>query len=113
MSLVQSRVTSAVFWASATKRQDLIPDRFPGAGGGSDHAQGQRTGMDRVYLMSVNDYDFPSALGYEKYISERWFVRNDLNLEAEALAQLPCSILRMYMNGMKKAGYQASPPGLR
>ena len=29
--------------------------------------------MDRVYLMSINDYDFPSALGYEKYISERWF----------------------------------------
>jgi DNA helicase-2/ATP-dependent DNA helicase PcrA len=43
---------------------------------------------DRVYLMSVNEYDFPSALGYEKYISERWFVRNELNLDAEALDQL-------------------------
>ncbi len=43
---------------------------------------------DRVYLMSVNNYDFPSALPHDEFISERWFVRNRLNLEAEALAQL-------------------------
>ncbi len=43
---------------------------------------------DRVYLMSVNNYDFPSALAHDTYISERWFVRDTLNLEAEALAQL-------------------------
>ncbi len=43
---------------------------------------------DRVYLMSVNDYDFPSNLPGERFISEKWFVRDGLNLEAEALAQL-------------------------
>lgn len=43
---------------------------------------------DRVYLLSVNNYDFPSALPGDQYISERWFVRDGLNLEAEALAQL-------------------------
>jgi DNA helicase-2/ATP-dependent DNA helicase PcrA len=43
---------------------------------------------DRVYLMSVNNYDFPSAQAHDSYISERWFVRDNLNLEAEALAQL-------------------------
>ncbi|OGO07413.1 MAG: hypothetical protein A2Y61_02620 [Chloroflexi bacterium RBG_13_60_13] len=43
---------------------------------------------DRVYLMSVNNYDFPSAQAHDSYISERWFVRDGLNLEAEALAQL-------------------------
>ena len=43
---------------------------------------------DRVYLMSVNNYDFPSALPHDSFISERWFVRDHLNLEAEALAQL-------------------------
>jgi DNA helicase-2/ATP-dependent DNA helicase PcrA len=43
---------------------------------------------DRVYLMSVNNYDFPSALPHDQFISERWFVRDGLNLEAEALAQL-------------------------
>jgi len=43
---------------------------------------------DRVHLMSVNNYNFPSAQPHDSHISERWFVRDGLNLEAEALAQL-------------------------
>jgi DNA helicase-2/ATP-dependent DNA helicase PcrA len=43
---------------------------------------------DRVYMMSVNNYDFPSAEPQDTFISEKWFVRGSLNLEAEALAQL-------------------------
>ncbi len=51
---------------------------------------------DRVYLMSVNSYDFPSGQPYDQYIAEKWFIRpgrqaqtgGPLNLQAEALAQL-------------------------
>jgi DNA helicase-2/ATP-dependent DNA helicase PcrA len=43
---------------------------------------------DRVYLMAVNNYNFPSAQPHDSYISEKWFIRDQLNLEAEALAQL-------------------------
>jgi DNA helicase II / ATP-dependent DNA helicase PcrA len=43
---------------------------------------------DRVYLMSVNDYSFPSAQPQDQFISEPWYVRDRLNLEAEVLAQL-------------------------
>jgi DNA helicase-2/ATP-dependent DNA helicase PcrA len=43
---------------------------------------------DRVHLMSVNNYDFPSNQPNDRFISEKWFLRNNLNLEAEALAQL-------------------------
>jgi len=43
---------------------------------------------DRVYLMSVNNYDFPSGIAYDRYIAEKWFLRDHLNLEAEALEQL-------------------------
>ncbi len=43
---------------------------------------------DRVYLMSVNNYSFPSALPTETYIGERWFLRDQLNLEAEVMTQL-------------------------
>jgi DNA helicase-2/ATP-dependent DNA helicase PcrA len=43
---------------------------------------------DRVYLMSVNNYDFPSAQEGDHYIAEKWFLRDQLNLEEEALAQL-------------------------
>ncbi len=46
---------------------------------------------DRVYLLSVNSYDFPSGMPGEQYMSEKWFVRGGLNLEAEALAQLHAS----------------------
>jgi len=43
---------------------------------------------DRVYLTSVNNYDFPFAQPEDNYTSERWFIRDRLNLEAETLAQL-------------------------
>lgn len=43
---------------------------------------------DRVYLMSVSNYDFPSGDSFDSYIGEKWFVRDRLNLPAEALAKL-------------------------
>jgi len=43
---------------------------------------------DRVYLMSANNYNFPSNLPGDDFISERWFIRDQLNLPAESLAQL-------------------------
>jgi DNA helicase-2/ATP-dependent DNA helicase PcrA len=47
---------------------------------------------DRVYLMSVNTYDFPSGDEHDQYISEKWFIRDKLNLEAEALEQLDAAL---------------------
>ncbi len=43
---------------------------------------------DRVYLISVNNFDYPSNQPKDSFQSEKWFVRNNLNLEAEALDQL-------------------------
>ncbi|HEY5982892.1 MAG TPA: ATP-dependent helicase [Anaerolineales bacterium] len=43
---------------------------------------------DRVYMLSVNSYDFPSALPGDRFISEKWFLSDELNLEAEAIAQM-------------------------
>lgn len=43
---------------------------------------------DRVYLTAVNSFSFPSGLPDEQYRSERWYVRDALNLAAEAEAQL-------------------------
>ncbi len=50
---------------------------------------------DRVYLLAVSNYDFPSLMPYDRYIGERAFTRFSadgsmarLNLEAELLAQL-------------------------
>jgi len=56
---------------------------------------------DRVYLMSVNNYNFPSALPHDTFIAEKWFIRDSLNLEAEALAQLDALLSdeRVYEEG--------------
>ena len=43
---------------------------------------------DRVYLLGVNNYDFPSAQTGDVYRGETWYVRGRLNLEAEAIGQL-------------------------
>ncbi len=47
---------------------------------------------DRVYLMSLNNYNFPAGLPHDSFISEKWFVRDQLNLEAEGLAQLRAAV---------------------
>jgi len=60
---------------------------------------------DRVYLMSVNNYNFPAGLPHDSYISEKWFVRDDLNLQAEGLAQL-----RAAAGHAKEAPREHSPP---
>lgn len=43
---------------------------------------------DRVHLISVNSYSFPSGAADDSYRGERWFTRDRLNLTAEAEAQL-------------------------
>jgi DNA helicase-2/ATP-dependent DNA helicase PcrA len=43
---------------------------------------------DRVYLMSVNNYDFPSLQENDQYKGEKWFIRGKLNLESELLSLL-------------------------
>jgi DNA helicase-2/ATP-dependent DNA helicase PcrA len=45
---------------------------------------------DRVYIVSVNNYDFPSAQTHDRFIGEAWWARDNLNLQAEALEQLHC-----------------------
>ncbi len=43
---------------------------------------------DRVYLVSVNNYDYPSCQPGDRYIGEKWFVRRKQDLAAETLARL-------------------------
>ena len=43
---------------------------------------------DRVYLTAVNTYSFPSGGEGDEYRSERWYVRDRLNLLAETQEQL-------------------------
>lgn len=58
--------------------------------------------FDRVYLISVNNYDYPSGMPNDQYIAEKWFIQGRLNLEAEALSQL-----KNLLTGKKVDLYQA------
>ncbi|MCB0099836.1 MAG: hypothetical protein KDE46_29085, partial [Caldilineaceae bacterium] len=58
---------------------------------------------DRVYLVAVNNFGFPSGSAGDKYRSERWYVRDSLNLIAEAeqqLRQLHGGTLDDYVSGV-------------
>jgi DNA helicase-2/ATP-dependent DNA helicase PcrA len=43
---------------------------------------------DKVYLMSLNNYDFPSLQEGDSYYSEKFFIKGSINLEAEGVYQL-------------------------
>jgi len=76
------------FLGLASEDNDLNPDAYPGTVIVTTMHKAKGLEWDKVYLMSANDYDFPSAMAQDQFISEPWYIRNKLNLEAEALAQL-------------------------
>lgn len=47
---------------------------------------------DRVYMLSINDYDFPAGAEGDRFRAERWYIRNSLSLDAEAVALLDAFI---------------------
>jgi len=69
---------------------DLVfnPDLYPGKVVITTYHKAKGLEWDRVYLMSVNNYNFPSGQENDIYLSERWFVRDELNLEAELISFL-------------------------
>lgn len=68
------------------------PERYKGKVVVSTVHKAKGLEWDRVYLMSVNNYDFPSGRSYDQYIPEKWFIRQNLNLVAETLAQLDAAL---------------------
>ena len=64
------------------------PDKYKGKVVISTIHKAKGLEWDRVYLLSANNYDFPSGMEYDSYISEKSYFRDGLNLEAEALDQL-------------------------
>ena len=75
---------------------------------------------DRVYLISANNYDFPSALPGDTFISEKRFVRGGLNLVAESLAQFKAlfqeDIMAPYLDegaATRRARYEYAAERLR
>lgn len=64
------------------------PDQHKGEVFVSTYHKAKGLEWDRVYLLSVNNYDFPSAEMDDEYVGEKWFIRGKLNLEEELLCRL-------------------------
>jgi DNA helicase-2/ATP-dependent DNA helicase PcrA len=64
------------------------PDLYPGQVVVATMHKAKGLEWDAVFLTAVNNYNFPSGEEYDQFQSEKWFVRDHLNLEAETLAQL-------------------------
>ena len=79
----------------------FVPENYKGKVVISTFHKAKGLEWDRVYLMSVNNYDFPSMQDYDRYMSEKWFVRQNLNLEAEVLSLLNAAASNDFI-GLKK-----------
>jgi DNA helicase-2/ATP-dependent DNA helicase PcrA len=64
------------------------PDQYPGQVVVATMHKAKGLEWDAVFLTAVNNYNFPSGEEYDQFQSEKWYVRDHLNLEAETLAQL-------------------------
>ncbi|MEN6528237.1 MAG: ATP-dependent helicase [Anaerolineaceae bacterium] len=64
------------------------PDAHKGKVFVSTYHKAKGLEWDRVYLMSVNNYDFPSVQPFDSYVSEKWFLRDNFNPHAETLDRL-------------------------
>ncbi len=78
------------FSGLADEESQFDPDAHKGAVTVTTLHKAKGLEWDRVYLISANNYDFPSAEPKDSFIGEKWFIRDELNLSAEALAQLAC-----------------------
>ncbi len=67
--------------------QAFDPDEHPGEVVVATIHKAKGLEWDRVYLLSANDYNFPSTTGGETFIAEKWYLREPRNYMAEALAQ--------------------------
>jgi DNA helicase II / ATP-dependent DNA helicase PcrA len=76
------------FLGFAEDGESFNPENYPGQVVLSTIHKAKGLEWDRVYLLSINNYDFPSGLTGDVYQPEKWFIRDYLNLEAEALDQI-------------------------
>jgi len=84
------------------------PDAHPGEVVITTAHKAKGLEWDRVYILSVNSYDYPSAVDGEDYIAEKWYLEKGFNIEAEVLAKL-----EVLVGGDGKQGYQPGEASIK
>ena len=64
------------------------PDLYPGRVVVATMHKAKGLEWDCVFLTSVNNYNFPSGEDFDQFQSEKWFIKDHLNMEAEIISQL-------------------------
>lgn len=64
------------------------PSQYKGKAVVSTYHKAKGLEWDRVHLLSVNNYDFPSGDLGDFYVAEKYFVKSQRNLQAETLTGL-------------------------
>jgi DNA helicase-2/ATP-dependent DNA helicase PcrA len=64
------------------------PDLYPGKVVVATMHKAKGLEWDCVFLTAVNNYNFPSGAEFDNFQSEKWFVKDHLNMEAELINQL-------------------------
>ncbi|HQN03801.1 MAG TPA: ATP-dependent helicase [Anaerolineaceae bacterium] len=64
------------------------PSQYKGKAVVSTYHKAKGLEWDRVHLLSVNNFDFPSGDAGDFYVAEKFFVSSQRNLQAETLASL-------------------------
>lgn len=76
-----------IYGVGVAEDAEFNPDEHPGMVTVATMHRAKGLEWDRVYVTSVNNYDFPADEPQDQYVSEPMYVRDHLNLEAEVLAQ--------------------------
>jgi DNA helicase-2/ATP-dependent DNA helicase PcrA len=63
------------------------PDLYPGKVVVATMHKAKGLEWDCVFLTSVNNYNFPSGEEFDQFQSEKWFIKDRLNMEAEIISQ--------------------------
>lgn len=90
--LKQVALGNRKFNASGDEDEAFDPNKHTGKVAVTTIHKAKGLEWDRVHLISVSNYDFPSADSFDSFISDKWYLRDKLNLQAEALAQLEALI---------------------
>jgi DNA helicase-2/ATP-dependent DNA helicase PcrA len=86
--LVEIAKNNRNFTSFSEDKGGFDPDAHPGEVVVATFHKSKGLEWDKVYLTSCSNYDFPSGDPNDSYIAESYVLKDRLNLQAEALAQM-------------------------